>query len=243
MGIKTAREARDILGDTGGGTSPARGEEIYDFVRNHGFESCLELGVAHGVGSVYIAAALEANGSGLLTGVDNLTARDERDPSPQSLIDKAGLSHRVDLAYEETSYIWFLHDMLRKQLRDGAIEPVYDFVFIDGAHTWEADALAFELADRLLKPGGWLLLDDLDWKLDDRYPDVPQREKDIAQVRAVWELLALTNPAYDYFETEGQWGWMRKSVEDNPATRTLVKRDLVGSVRELGRLARRKLRR
>ena len=242
MAITTAAQAREVLGATGGGTSPARGEEIYDFVLEHGFESCLELGFAHGVGSVYIAAALEKNGKGHLTGVDNLSAR-ERDPSAQDLVDKAGLTDRVTYVYEETSYNWFLHDTLRKQLADGAIEPLYDFVFIDGAHTWEADALAFELVDRLLKPGGWILLDDLDWTLDERWPDVPQYQKDIPQIRAVWELLALTNPQYDRFETEGQWGWMRKSAEANPATRTVVKRDLVGSVREVGRLARRKLRR
>lgn len=243
MAITTARQARKLLGKTGGGTSPARGEEIYDFVRKHQPESCLELGFAHGVGSVYVAAALEANGKGKLTGVDTVIVH-ERDPSAQSLVDAAGLAHRVEFVYEQTSYTWFLHDALRRQLRDDHIEPLYDFVFIDGAHSWDADALAFALVDRLVKPGGWILLDDLDWTMDaELYPDVPAYQRDIPQVRAIWELLALTNSSYDRFETEGQWGWMRKSDRAVATSRTVVKRDLVGSLREAGRIARRKLRR
>jgi hypothetical protein len=38
-------------------------------------------------------------------------------------------------------------------------------VFLDGAHTWPIDALAFLLLDRLLTPGGYIWLDDLEWSL------------------------------------------------------------------------------
>lgn len=44
-------------------------------------------------------------------------------------------------------------------------QPIYDFVFIDGAHTWAIDALATLLVDRLLKPGGYLAHDDYAWTL------------------------------------------------------------------------------
>ena len=47
------------------------------------------------------------------------------------------------------SYNWSLMHVLE---HSGG--PVYDYVFIDGAHTWAHDALAFHLADRLLLPGG-----------------------------------------------------------------------------------------
>jgi hypothetical protein len=42
--------------------------------------------------------------------------------------------------------------------------PVFDYVFIDGAHTWAHDALAFLLADRLL--GGYMDFDDYGWTLE-----------------------------------------------------------------------------
>lgn len=44
-------------------------------------------------------------------------------------------------------------------------QPIYDYVFIDGAHTWHHDALAFLLADRLLKVGGHVDFDDYQWTL------------------------------------------------------------------------------
>ena len=39
----------------------------------------------------------------------------------------------------------------------------YDFCFIDGAHTWDTDGFAFCLVDRMLRPGGWIIFDDLNW--------------------------------------------------------------------------------
>ena len=38
--------------------------------------------------------------------------------------------------------------------------PIFDYVFIDGAHTWMLDALAFLLVDRLLRVGGYVDFDD-----------------------------------------------------------------------------------
>ena len=42
--------------------------------------------------------------------------------------------------------------------------PGYDFCFLDGAHLWEPDALAALLVTQLLRPGGWLLMDDLHFR-------------------------------------------------------------------------------
>ena len=149
----------------------------------------------------------------------------------------------MTLVHEETSYTWFLHDTLRAQLKaDGEVEPKYDFVYIDGAHTWDVDALAFALADRLLVPGGWILFDDLDWVLDARWPNVPDYQRSLAQIREVWELLVLTHPRYDEFHSDGQWAWARKSASEQPSSRLLVKRDLVGAAVSLLRLARNRLR-
>jgi predicted O-methyltransferase YrrM len=58
------------------------------------------------------------------------------------------------------SYNWSLAQVMAEHTK-----PLYDFVFIDGAHTWAVDALTTFLADRLLKPGGYLDLDDHDWTL------------------------------------------------------------------------------
>jgi predicted O-methyltransferase YrrM len=241
----TATQAREIVGDTGGGTSPTRGEKIHDFVREQGFENCLELGFAHGVGSVYIASALEANGAGHLTSVDIPSAL-ERQPLASELLDRAGLSHRVSLVIEPTSYTWFLHRMLRERLKESSIEPLFDFVFIDGAHTWDVDGFAFLLVDKLLKPGGWIIFDDLHWRQDaERWPDTPEAERSFAQVSEVWDLLVQPHPRYDEMRTDASWGWAHKAMTPEPGTRVVTKqaplleqlRDAAGMVR--GRLHRR----
>jgi len=238
MTVTTAAEIVALAGALPGGIPPERGEELYRFIREHRPRNCLELGVGHGASALYIGAALEANGSGTLTSVDLTSARNRRPPATD-LIHLAGLSDRVDVVFEDTSYTWFLHDVLRAQLvGDGEIEPRYDFVFIDGAHTWDVDALAFSLTDRLLRPGGWILFDDLDWKLDGRWGRVPDHQRSLAQVSEIWELLVVTNSGYDRFDSDGQWGWAHKSESTPPASRLLVRRDLVGAAFSLVRMAR-----
>jgi predicted O-methyltransferase YrrM len=242
MAITTPEEVAALAGALPGGIAPERGEELYRFIRRHRPLSCLELGVGHGVSALYVGAALEANGIGTLTTVDRVSARD-RTPPAEELIERAGLSARVEIAYEDTSYTWFLHDALRAQRStDGRIEPRYDFVFIDGAHTWDVDALAFSLAGRLLRPGGWMLFDDLGWKLGERRSNVPARQRALAQVSEIWELLVVTHPDYDLFRTDGQWGWARKSPTAPAASRLLVRRELVSGTFALVRTARARLR-
>lgn len=240
--VTTARQARELLGETGGGTSPRRGEELYNYVRRERPAEILELGFAHGVSTVYLAAALEANHAGHLTSVDLQTARD-RDPSAEEMLQRAGLSARVELVYEETSYNWFLWRQLRSQLQNSTIVPRYDFVFIDGAHTWVDDGFAFFLVDRLLKPGGRILFDDLSWHMDERWADVPTEERELEQVREVVELLVATHPGYDELQIDADWAWARRSPTAQPDVRVVVRRDLIGSLRELSALARQRLRR
>jgi predicted O-methyltransferase YrrM len=238
MAFTTPAEVARLTGRLPAGMTPERGEQIHQFIRTHRPESCLELGFANGVGALYIGSALEANGFGTLTSVDRLRARNRR-PNASELIEEAGLGGRVTLVYEQTSYTWFLHDTMRARLAAaGALEPCYDFVFIDGAHTWDADALAFGLADRLLAPGGWVLFDDLDWTLDRRWRRIPDHQRSFAQVTEIWELLVLTHPGYDEFHSDGHWGWAHKSTSERPPTRLLVKRDLVGAAVSLARLGR-----
>jgi hypothetical protein len=59
------------------------------------------------------------------------------------------------------SYNWSLMRMLQQQPA-----PLFDYVYLDGAHTWAIDALTFFLLDRLLKPGGYLDFDDYHWTID-----------------------------------------------------------------------------
>ncbi len=56
------------------------------------------------------------------------------------------------------TYAWTLFEMVQRGEQ-------YDSIFIDGHHTFYIDFPAILLADRLLKPGGYLIVDDIPWTL------------------------------------------------------------------------------
>jgi predicted O-methyltransferase YrrM len=100
------------------------------------------------------------------------------------------------------SYNWSLMRVLADHQR-----PVFDYVFLDGAHTWALDALAFCLIDRLLCEGGYVDFDDYVWTLGgspsmrpEVFPDVRRLYSDeqigSAQVALVVDLLVRRDPGY-----------------------------------------------
>lgn len=100
------------------------------------------------------------------------------------------------------SYNWSLMHVLAEHA-----EPVFDYVFIDGPHTWGCDALAFLLVDRLLHPGGYLDFDDYAWSLRHSpsmnpqvFPDVErlytEEQIDRPQVALVVDLLVRRDHRY-----------------------------------------------
>lgn len=53
---------------------------------------------------------------------------------------------------------------LLKLIEDGTKK--YNYVFLDGAHTFAIDALSYFLIDLLLVPGGYIDFDDYNWTLE-----------------------------------------------------------------------------
>src|SRR5262245_59355571 len=120
---------------------PEFGRRVYTHVTEAKPEDVLELGTAHGVSASYIAAALEANGRGHLTTVDHGGAHFE--PSPEEVLTRAGLGHRVTIVRDHSSYNWFLKlQAERNSDASGNCRPIYDFVFLDGSHNFDMDGLA-----------------------------------------------------------------------------------------------------
>lgn len=59
------------------------------------------------------------------------------------------------------SYNWALGKLLL-EVKAGNAAP-FDFIYIDGAHNFPVDGLAVSISMQLLAPGGYLLMDDVDW--------------------------------------------------------------------------------
>ena len=201
---------------------PRAARHLYQFILDAGVSEILELGFAHGTSACYMAAALDERGTGSMLTIDRPAARD-LEPNIEALLERLALSRYVEALYAPVSYTWELMKIIQRHTVDGRCRPQFDFCFIDGAHTWEADGLAFFLVDKLLKPGGWVLFDDLGWRMSDdprmlAYPStlaLPREVRDTPQVARIFELLVSQHPGYtDLRVDEGlgrAWGWARKA--------------------------------
>jgi predicted O-methyltransferase YrrM len=224
--------------------SPHQGAVIYRHLREAVPNRVLELGTAHGASTAYIAAALHENGTGHLTTVDRAGAGYR----PSALLHALGLSEWATFVVrDDSSYTWFLKEQIERQSDTaGNCEPLFDFCYLDGAHNWTIDGLAVFLVEKLLKPGGWLLLDDLEWSYaaspsaaEWPFPlsDSEQREP---HMRAVFDLIVRQHPSFTQFRIEdGNWGWAGKITDAARRYELATSRSLTGLLASAGwKLAR-----
>lgn len=191
-----------------------QGKTIYDFLVENKLGRMLELGFAHGKSTCYLAAAAdEIGGDSRVVTMDRADAW-KRKPNIDELLGRCGLTKLVTPVFAGSSYTWELMKLLETEPL-----PQFDFAYIDGGHTWDVSGFGFLLVDRMLRPGGWVVFDDLDWTLEssptmrkiDWVKALPEEERTTPQVRKVFEVLVRTHPDYDQaFERDG-WGWARKA--------------------------------
>jgi predicted O-methyltransferase YrrM len=174
-------------------------EQTVEFFRTTGCRVYAEVGVYRGFTALRIAEQLAGEGE------IHLFDFDDRVAPAAALLREAG--HHNVVAHPNSrrlldSYNWSLMQVLCEHEK-----PVFDYVFLDGAHTWALDALAFCLVDRLLCDGGYVDFDDYGWTLGgspsmnpEVFPDVRRLYSDeqIAeqQVARIVDLLVRRNPAY-----------------------------------------------
>jgi predicted O-methyltransferase YrrM len=213
---------REVLGDTPY-LGVDEGWELYHHVLNEKPEAILELGHAHGVSTLYLAAALDELGRGSIDSVDLLSAAD-RQPNLEMFLLKAGLEKYVTIHREKNSYNWFLKKKIEAQSENSVCAPCYDFCFIDGPKNWTIDGFAFFLADKLLHDKAWILFDDMNWthgKHKGREAtdgitirSLSAEEIENPQIEAVYRLLVLQNPAYSNFKVQDDWwAWAQKTPD------------------------------
>lgn len=189
----------------------AEARVFYDLIVTNRLHSCLELGFLHGVSTAYIAGAVQDLGSGQVTTIDRITAV-ALDPNIDWVLSITGLRDWVQVYLEPTSFNW----RLMKFLEEGRFET-FDFCYLDGGHSWYESGMAFCLIERLLKPGGWVVLDDLHFTFrqsSNRHRSwvqrMPEEEQITPQIERVFELLVESNPYFDCFRRMGRFGFARK---------------------------------
>lgn len=175
-------------------------ERTVEFFSQTTASSYAEIGVYKGDTALEIANQLDGRGHMHLFDYEDRLCEVER-------LLRAGGHDNVTLYPNSRrlldSYNWSLMQLLAEHRG-----PIFDYVFLDGAHTWAHDALAFLLVDRLLLPGGYIDFDDYTWTLrrspsmnPDVFPEVEQLytadQIDTPQVALVVDLLVRLDPAYE----------------------------------------------
>src|SRR5215472_9492762 len=195
---------------------PVFGRALAQFVRHTGAREVLELGTGHGGSACWLATGLRLNGGGTLTTIDRDTA-----PSVAELLKSADVCDMTRIVRTSRSYTWELRRLIQANTSDNHCNPQFDFCFIDGAHNWDTDGFAFFLVEKLLRPGGWLVFDDLDWTYATSLHLSPvdaevaslmsPEEQSTPQILDVFELLVRQHPGFDVVRQFPVHGWARKS--------------------------------
>ena len=173
--------------------------ETISFIRNTQCRFIAEIGIYNGHTSMEFAKYLNGNGElHLFDYVDRVTdvASKIKDAGFQNVRTFGSTYKLLD------SYNWSIAKLLERNH-----EPIYDYVFLDGAHTWAVDALTALLIDRLIKVGGYLDFDDYDWTLAGSPSLNPKifpltgklysdEQIETKQVKMIIDLLVRSNPRY-----------------------------------------------
>ncbi len=200
---------------------------LYDLIIDNKVSRILELGIAHGTATCYMAAALEELGRGKIVSVDLKTP--VFDPSAEQQLEQTELEPYVQIVRMKTGYNWYLHDEIKQQTVDGECQPIFDLCILDGSKNWTMDSSAFFLADKLIVDGGWLIFDDYSWTYDWAnqrrdttdgilHASLSRAERATPHIKEIFELLVKQHSGYtDCRKMEGSdWAIARKVVRPKP---------------------------
>lgn len=189
--------------------------DIYDCIVQNRLISGLELGSGHGATSCLMAAAMEETGGRVVT----LDITQHEPASPRAIREHVGGLDNLEIVVDRLGYNWVMADWIAARTRNEEPLSMFDFCLLDGAHEWQPDALAVFLAVKLLKPGGWIVLDDVNFRLRSMehwktsHGHLTDRELDTCQIGMVYDLVVRQHPELDSFRLsqEGRLGWARKA--------------------------------
>jgi len=129
------------------------GEFLQDLIKKYGSIKSLEIGFAFGISTLFICEALLKNGKN----VKHIAI----DPYQKEFygigienIKRAGFSHIFEFKEEKSEL--YLPSLLRRKEK-------FDFIFIDGDHSFDHCFIDFFYCDRILSLGGIIVLDDINF--------------------------------------------------------------------------------
>lgn len=156
--IQNIYKTRQVVGRSGevhklhSAIDPEEGEFLFSIIKNDStIQKTLEVGCAYGISSLYICAALQNR-----EGVSHTII----DPFQNSVWDGVGIRNLEAAQINFFSLIETGSEFALPRLLE-ANESKFDFIFIDGWHTFDHTLVDCFYATRLLGVGGVLAIDDV----------------------------------------------------------------------------------
>ena len=174
---------------------PGPNAHVMSLVAKHKPTSYAEIGIYEGATAVEVAKLLSEPASMHLFDFENRVFEAQTKLGAIKELENKQLKvHSWSNTHKMfDSYNWNLAKCLKQGI-------TFDFVFVDGAHSWHHDALAFFLIDQMLEDGGIVVLDDYGWSLatsptmnPSKFPEITQQytqeQIETPQVNMVVDLL------------------------------------------------------
>jgi len=139
------------------GMYPAELVRLHELISQNQCRSALEIGMANGTSSIVLCDALKANGGGRLTSIDPFQTT-----APPTGYDGAGLKNVMALGFETMHRLIEQLDYLALPQLVAQGEK-FDFIFIDGYHSFDYTFIDLFFADLLLEDRGILAVHDTVW--------------------------------------------------------------------------------
>jgi predicted O-methyltransferase YrrM len=129
---------------------------IYTLVKKHKLTRCMEIGFAMGLSALHICQAF-ADLSDKMDKSDKMELI-SIDPFQDKNWKCAGIANIKNAGFEK--YHTWIKDKSYSAMPKFLTKQPFDFIFIDGWHTFDYTLVDMFYADRLLRIGGYLLIDD-----------------------------------------------------------------------------------
>jgi len=132
-------------------TIPANGAWLYGFCRELQPEATLEIGLGYGFSTMFIMAALYANGTGHHTAIDPFQFATFNGIGEVRA--RGAMALGVDFDFIDQRSDRACIDLARSS-------RMFDLIFIDGGHKFDDVLVDFTLCAPLCRIGGYIILDD-----------------------------------------------------------------------------------
>jgi predicted O-methyltransferase YrrM len=176
----------------------------------------VEIACGYGKATAYLAAAASLR-DGFVMACDGMKPQWRKRAADDLVRAVGGAEHcRIDF---DSDARWWLLDLVTERTGEWI-----DLAYLDAAHTVEVDSFLASALWRHLKPGGMLVLDDLDWTASlHAAPGAVFSRPERSHVRALYDYLRALSDVGDSLEwgrseLDWTWGLVLKRSDGGPQT-------------------------